>query len=94
MQNITDRLDSKRGVEKAIQRRKHWFTGPLEETDQTSTLAARKLDFSNRLTVVNQLAADYAKEPCETKKVRRWEQGLVVIHRQSKVLFHHVRQDA
>ena len=71
MQNITDRFDSKRGVKKAIQRRKPWFTGPLEDKDQTSTLVARKVDFSNRLTVVNQLAADYAKEPVVEKEIEK-----------------------
>ena len=78
MQNINERFDSKRGVKKAIQRRKPWFTGTSEDKDQTSTLVARKVDFSNRLTVVKQLAADYAKEPVvekETKKQRKPDAG-------------------
>ena len=63
MQHIADRFDSKRGVKKAIQRRKPWFTGPLEDRDQNSTLVAGVEDFSNRFTIINKMATDKVDEP-------------------------------
>ena len=58
MQHIADIFDSERGVTKAIQRRKPWFKGPLEDSNQTHTPLARVQDLSTRFTYINERASE------------------------------------
>ena len=69
MQHIADRFDSEKGVMKAIQRRKPWFKGPLEDSNQAHTPLARVQDFSNRFTYIN----DMVKEPLNMKEQAKGE---------------------
>ena len=69
MQHIADRFDSERGVTKAIQRRKPWFKGPLEDSNQTHTPLARVQDLSTRFTYIDEMV----KGPLNMKEQAKGE---------------------